>query len=63
MDLVDWGGDLAVIIKAGGWNCSAFKFYLETRSVEKMAVSKAQQDMLDHSSESEMGDLETEYEC
>ena len=56
MDLAEWGGDLAVIIEAGGWRSSAFKFYLERRLLEKGAVSEAQLNRCDHSSDSEADD-------
>ena len=53
MDLAEWGGDLAEIIRAGGWKSSAFRFYLESHSLGKRAVAKAQSEMVDHSSASE----------
>ena len=53
MDIAESGGGLAMIMQAGGWKSSAFKFYLENRSLERGAVSAAQLKCVDHSSESE----------
>ena len=50
MDLVERGGDLAMILAAGDWNSSAFKFYLCQMRLESRTVAQAQGE---HSSDSE----------
>ena len=39
-DIVDAGGSLAELLRAGGWNSNAFLYYLRDTQVQDVAVSQ-----------------------
>ena len=49
-DLVNAGGSLATLLRAGQWKSSAFRVYLSEQSVDELAVSKL---IIDHSDDEE----------
>ena len=46
-ELVDRGGDLSVLLKAGGWRSSAFKSYLDLIGLERAVISASLQALVD----------------